>query len=103
MASRSIDWSLIDLITRSIDQSIKMIRLMIRSSSFRLIPSKPLRHIDAALIYGNQDEVGQGIKNSGVKREDIFLVSKVWTLVAGPQDSIQRFVLTVTHHPRLRF
>jgi diketogulonate reductase-like aldo/keto reductase len=54
-----------------------MIRLMIRSSSFRLIPSKPLRHIDAALIYGNQDEVGQGIKNSGVKREDIFLVSKV--------------------------
>ena len=34
------------------------------------------RHIDAALIYGNQDEVGQGIKNSGVPREDIFLVSK---------------------------
>jgi diketogulonate reductase-like aldo/keto reductase len=46
-----------------------------------LIPSKPLRHIDAALIYGNQDEVGQGIKNSGVKREDIFLVSKVCTRV----------------------
>jgi glycerol 2-dehydrogenase (NADP+) len=36
-----------------------------------------LRHIDAALIYGNQNEVGQGIKNSGVAREDIFLVSKV--------------------------
>ncbi|KAL5338332.1 NADP-dependent oxidoreductase domain-containing protein [Aspergillus crustosus] len=36
------------------------------------------RHIDAALIYGNEREVGEGIKDSGVPREDIFLTSKLW-------------------------
>ncbi|CAK7235705.1 hypothetical protein SBRCBS47491_009386 [Sporothrix bragantina] len=36
------------------------------------------RHIDAALIYGNEVEVGQGIVDSGVPREDIFLTSKLW-------------------------
>jgi len=36
------------------------------------------RHIDGALIYQNEKEVGQGIIDSGVKREDIFLTSKLW-------------------------
>ncbi|CAK7222226.1 hypothetical protein SCUCBS95973_004771 [Sporothrix curviconia] len=36
------------------------------------------RHIDAALIYGNEVEVGQGIVDSGVPRKDIFLTSKLW-------------------------
>ncbi|ORY26041.1 putative glycerol dehydrogenase [Naematelia encephala] len=36
------------------------------------------RHLDCALIYQNEAEVGQGIKDSGVKREDIFITSKVW-------------------------
>nr|BDD69310.1 D-galacturonate reductase [Verruciconidia persicina] len=36
------------------------------------------RHIDAALIYGNEHEVGQGIKDSGVPRKEIFLTSKLW-------------------------
>ncbi|UPL04316.1 hypothetical protein LCI18_015250 [Fusarium solani-melongenae] len=36
------------------------------------------RHIDAALIYGNENEVGQGIKDSGVPRKEIFLTSKLW-------------------------
>lgn len=34
--------------------------------------------IDTAQIYGNEAEVGQGIVNSGVKRESLFLTSKVW-------------------------
>jgi 2,5-diketo-D-gluconate reductase B len=37
------------------------------------------RHIDTAQIYANEDEVGRGIQNSGVDREGIFLVTKVWT------------------------
>jgi 2,5-diketo-D-gluconate reductase B len=37
------------------------------------------RHIDTAQIYANEDEVGRGIQNSGVDREDIFVVTKVWT------------------------
>ncbi|HZC18547.1 MAG TPA: aldo/keto reductase, partial [Rubrobacteraceae bacterium] len=36
------------------------------------------RHIDTAQMYDNEDEVGRGMQNSGVDREDIFLVTKVW-------------------------
>ena len=35
-------------------------------------------HIDCAAVYGNESSVGRGIKASGAKREDLFLVSKVW-------------------------
>lgn len=35
------------------------------------------RHIDTAAAYGNEVEVGQGIKASGIKREDIFLTTKL--------------------------
>jgi 2,5-diketo-D-gluconate reductase B len=37
------------------------------------------RHIDTAQMYGNEAKVGQGIRNSNVDREAIFLVTKVWT------------------------
>ncbi|KAI5370834.1 putative aldo/keto reductase, aldo-keto reductase, NADP-dependent oxidoreductase [Septoria linicola] len=39
------------------------------------------RHIDAAFVYGNENEVGQGLKeafDSGIKREDVFVTSKLW-------------------------
>ncbi len=36
------------------------------------------RHIDTAQIYKNEEQVGQGINNSSVNRDDIFLVTKVW-------------------------
>lgn len=35
------------------------------------------RHIDTAQSYFNEEEVGSAIKKSGVKREEIFLTSKV--------------------------
>ena len=35
------------------------------------------RHIDTAAFYGNEKEVGDAIKASGVKREDLFLTTKV--------------------------
>lgn len=31
------------------------------------------RHIDAAAVYGNEVEVGRGIKAAGVPREEIFV------------------------------
>ncbi|KAI5463984.1 NADP-dependent oxidoreductase domain-containing protein [Mariannaea sp. PMI_226] len=37
--------------------------------------------VDGAYCYGNEDEVGQGLKaafDAGVKREDIFVMTKVW-------------------------
>ncbi|KAL1974803.1 hypothetical protein VTN31DRAFT_5007 [Thermomyces dupontii] len=40
------------------------------------------RHLDLARIYQNQREVGQGIRRAfqelGIKREDIFITSKLW-------------------------
>ena len=39
------------------------------------------RSIDTAQAYGNEEAVGRGIKNSGVKRDDIFLTTKVWVLL----------------------
>jgi len=36
------------------------------------------RHVDTAQMYRNEGEVGRGIKASGVDREEIFLVTKVW-------------------------
>lgn len=45
------------------------------------------RHIDCAAIYRNEVEVGEGIKASGVKREDIFVSPlKFFDLSAWPND-----------------
>ncbi|KAL1405757.1 hypothetical protein Q8F55_007430 [Vanrija albida] len=38
------------------------------------------RLLDCAYIYLNEREVGEGIRLSGVPREDIFVTSKVWNL-----------------------
>ncbi len=36
------------------------------------------RHIDTAVIYDNEHEVGRAIADSGVAREEIWLTTKVW-------------------------
>src|SRR3546814_212320 len=36
------------------------------------------RSIDTAAIYGNEVGVGRGIAQSGVKREDLFVTTKLW-------------------------
>lgn len=36
------------------------------------------RHIDTAQLYMNEEGVGAGIRQSGVDRNDIFLVDKIW-------------------------
>ena len=37
-------------------------------------------HIDTAQAYGNEESVGQGIKESGVAREDLFITTKLWNM-----------------------
>lgn len=36
------------------------------------------RHIDTAQSYENEQEVGDGIKASGISREELFITTKVW-------------------------
>jgi diketogulonate reductase-like aldo/keto reductase len=36
------------------------------------------RHIDTAEMYDNERAVGEGLKASGIKREDVFLTTKIW-------------------------
>ena len=36
------------------------------------------RHIDCAYCYGNEKEVGEGIKAAGVERSQLFITSKLW-------------------------
>ncbi len=49
------------------------------------------RHIDTAAIYNNEEGVGEGMKASGIPREDIFLVSKVWNSEQGYDSTIKAF------------
>jgi len=58
------------------------------------------RHLDTAQMYGNEREVGSGMGGSGLKREDIFLTTKVWftRLAAGDfersvDESLERLAL----------
>jgi len=36
------------------------------------------RHIDTAEMYGNEREVGEGLRASGIRRDDVFITTKVW-------------------------
>jgi len=36
------------------------------------------RHVDTAAMYGNEAEVGEGVRHSGVPRQDIFVTTKIW-------------------------
>ena len=43
------------------------------------------RHIDTAQIYANEADVGLGISQSGLSRNDIFITTKVWNGNYAPQ------------------
>ena len=44
------------------------------------------RHIDTAQMYENEREVGEGVRASGVERNDVFVTTKVWTTHFAPND-----------------
>ena len=49
------------------------------------------RHIDTAQAYENEREVGEALRASGVKREDVFVTTKVWHTNLAP-DALERSV-----------
>src|ERR1700748_1740038 len=44
------------------------------------------RHIDPAQVYENEREVGDGLRASGIRRDDVFVTTKVWTTHFAPND-----------------
>jgi len=54
------------------------------------------RHIDTAAGYGNEREVGEGIRRSGVERSDIVIETKVWVSDYGFAETLHAFEKSVT-------
>jgi 2,5-diketo-D-gluconate reductase B len=69
------------------------------------------RHIDTAAMYANEREVGEGLRESGVPREEVWITSKVWYTDLAPADvrrsaetslrdlGIERLDLLLIHWP----
>ena len=49
------------------------------------------RHIDTAMMYNNETDIGAAIKESGIPREEIFLTSKLWNSDHGFNKSLDAF------------
>jgi diketogulonate reductase-like aldo/keto reductase len=61
------------------------------SDAVRMALETGYRHIDTASFYRNEESVGTGIRDSGVKREDIFVTSKVWNDELGYDEAMAAF------------
>ncbi len=72
--------------------------------------SQGVRLIDTAHMYGNEREVGQAVRESGIPREDIFVITKIYpgTQFANPEQAIQESLdkldieyidMMLLHHP----
>ena len=44
------------------------------------------RHIDTAQAYDNEREVGEGLRGAGVKRDEVFVTTKVWPSHFAPRE-----------------
>ena len=49
------------------------------------------RHIDTAAAYANEREVGEGVRRSGVARDDVFIETKVWISDYGDDATLHAF------------
>ncbi|BDZ49758.1 oxidoreductase [Frondihabitans sucicola] len=52
------------------------------------------RHIDTAAAYRNERQVGEGIRASGVARDEIFIETKVWIAQYGYDETLHAFDLS---------
>ena len=69
------------------------------------------RHVDTAVAYGNEEEVGRALARSGVDRDDVWVTTKVWMEDYAPRDlrgsaeaslrrlGIERIDLLLLHWP----
>jgi diketogulonate reductase-like aldo/keto reductase len=48
-------------------------------------------HIDTAAVYGNEADVGAGVRESGIPRAEIFITTKVWNEDQGYDSTLRAF------------
>jgi diketogulonate reductase-like aldo/keto reductase len=48
------------------------------------------RHIDTAQAYGNEESVGQGLRESGIPREEVFITTKFFPAQKDPVAEVER-------------
>ncbi|MCK0175048.1 aldo/keto reductase [Mycolicibacterium sp. F2034L] len=53
------------------------------------------RHIDTAAAYGNETETGRAIAGSGLDRDEVFLVTKLWNSEQGYDKTLSAFEASV--------
>lgn len=53
------------------------------------------RMIDTAASYGNEQQVGAAIRNSGLRREDVFVTTKLWVQDHEYDDTLRAFDLSM--------
>lgn len=53
------------------------------------------RHIDCAAAYGNEESVGLAIKKANVKRDELFITSKLWNDNKGYEETKKAFEKTL--------
>ena len=53
------------------------------------------RLVDTASAYMNEEAVGRAIKRSGIKREDLFITTKLWIQDAGYESAKKAFYLSL--------
>src|SRR5437016_5178110 len=41
------------------------------------------RHVDTAAVYGNEEDVGRALRQSGVPRSEVFVTTKLWNADQG--------------------
>ncbi|GAA2519382.1 aldo/keto reductase [Winogradskya humida] len=49
------------------------------------------RHIDTAAAYGNEREVGEGLRRAGVARDEVFVETKVWVSDYGYDETLHAY------------
>ncbi len=49
------------------------------------------RHIDTAEMYGNEKDVGAAVNDSGLKREEVFVTTKLWDSGLGYDHALKAF------------
>jgi len=47
------------------------------------------RHVDTARIYGNEADVGEAVRESGILREDLFVTTKLWNSDQGYDSTLR--------------